>query len=248
MTRVIRAVLFDLDDTLLSINLTAFLTRYVGDVSRIVASIGGCGQARALAAAALGGRAMNDQGRTDAETNLALFSGIVERQTGVRVGEPVVREAIEFYEREVLPGRNNRMIAAHPKPGGAECVRAARDMGLRVALATNPAFSESCIRTRLSWAGLAASDFELVSHAGNSTRLKPSARYYQEFMGELGLLPEECLMVGNDARRDFPRPDIGLATAYVGHARPRRAVWSGSMADLPAALPAVVDRLNLTRG
>lgn len=37
---MIKAVLFDMDDTLLDINLTAFMTTYVADVSRILSSLG----------------------------------------------------------------------------------------------------------------------------------------------------------------------------------------------------------------
>ena len=117
-------------------------------------------------------------------------------------------------------------------------------MGLAAALATNPVFTRDCIATRLRWAGFATGDFDLVTHMGNSTRLKPQARYYQQTIAALGLVPEECLMVGNDARRDFPRPDIGLATAYVGHGRPGRAVWRGPLAKLAEDIPAVIDRLN----
>ena len=51
-------------------------------------------------------------------------------------------------------------------------------------------------------------------------------------------------MVGNDAVRDLPRADCGLRTAYVGHARPKRAVWRGSMAELARELPDLVRRLN----
>ena len=96
----------------------------------------------------------------------------------------------------------------------------------------------------MGWAGIEDAPFLRVSHSGNSTRLKPKARYYEEFVSAIGLAPSECLMVGNDARRDFPRPDIGMRTAYVGHACPRRAVWCGRMSELADALPAIIDELN----
>ena len=97
----------------------------------------------------------------------------------------------------------------------------------------------------MRWARIDDAPFERVSHLCNSTRLKPASRYYEEFVSALGLHPQECLMVGNDAKRDFPRPDIGISTIYVGHARPKRAIWSGRMSELAAALPAIVDRCNV---
>ena len=83
-------------------------------------------------------------------------------------------------------------------------------------------------------------DFALISCAENSTRSKPWAGYYEEFCGKLGVAPDECLMVGNDARRDFAHPECGLRTIYVGHARPKRAIWSGHMSDLTPALPRLI--------
>ena len=117
-------------------------------------------------------------------------------------------------------------------------------MGLTVALATNPTLTMDVDRVRMRWAGVDDIDFALVSHIANSTRTKPCARYYQEFAAQLGLAPQECLMVGNDAARDFPRPDIGMSTAYVGHGWPRKAVFRGPIEALGARLPEIVDLLD----
>ena len=241
---MIRAVLFDLDDTLLSINLGAFMARYTTDLAAIVAEVGRVSPARAAGALTRGYLAMADESRDDDLTNARVLAGVVRERTHVDLEDPVVAEALSFYDREVLPRRNGPLVRATPREGAREAVGRAREMGLVVALATNPAFSEECLRTRLGWAGLSPEDFDLVSHIRNSRRLKPRARYFQEFVAELALTPEECLMVGNDATRDFPRPDVGLRTAYVGHARPRRAVWRGSTAALARELPALVDRLD----
>lgn len=242
---MIKAVLFDMDATLLDINLTAFMGAYVADVSRILVRISGKPTLAFGGAWARGYLAIANEGRTDGLTNLELFSATVERLTGVPVADPAIADAISCYERTVLPRRRGGLVGARPMEGGIAAIERAREMGLAVALATNPSFSQDCIRVRMGWAGIADMPFARVSHMGNSTRLKPRARYYEEFVSALGLAPEECIMVGNDARRDFPHPDIGMPTAYVGHARPGRAAWSGRMSELADALPALVDRLNL---
>jgi hypothetical protein len=51
-------------------------------------------------------------------------------------------------------------------------------------------------------------------------------------------------MVGNDAKRDFPRPDIGLRTLYVGHAWPKRALWRGRSERLALDLSTIIDLAN----
>ena len=134
--------------------------------------------------------------------------------------------ALRFYERELLPRRGSGIVAARPMPGGREAVEMVCRLGLRTALATNPSFSGPCIHTRMKWANISDLPFERVSHMCNSTRLKPSARYYAEFTSALGLHPEE-------------------RTIYGGHARPSKAIWSGRMSELASELPVIVDRCNV---
>ena len=143
-----------------------------------------------------------------------------------------------------MPGFAGGVVGARPVEGAREAVDAVWSEGLTCALATNPTFSLACDRARMGWAGVDVDDFALVSTYSNSTRCKPSVRYYQEFANQLGVRLEECLMVGNDAHRDIVRPDCGLRTAYVGHGRPRGAVWRGPMAQFARELPQVVARLN----
>lgn len=241
---MIKAVLFDLDDTLLSINLAAFMARYTADLSGILARIGRVSPPRAAAALAAGYLAVQNEARDDNFTNAEIFTNTVKQRIPVDFSDDTVVDALDYYDREVLSRRNNSIIHAVPREGAHEAIEQARNMGLVVALATNPAFSEGCLQTRLGWAHLTLDMFDLVSHIGNSHRLKPHARYFQEFVAALKLTPEECLMVGNDATRDFPRPDVGLKTAYVGHAKPKRAVWRGDTAAFARELPALIDRLN----
>lgn len=242
---MIKAVLFDMDGTLLDINLTAFMTSYAADVSRIFSAISGRSALSFSVPLVRGYLALASVRRRDDLTNLELFFREFERLTGVPVGDPVISDALTCYERDVLPLRGGGVVAARPMEGGLEALERVDDLGLTCALATNPSFSENCIKARMRWARIDDAPFARVSHMGNSTRLKPTARYYEEFVGALGLAPEECLMVGNDARRDFPHPDVGLRTIYVGHARPRRAVWSGHMRDLARELPAIVELCNV---
>ena len=81
------------------------------------------------------------------------------------------------------------------------------------------------------WGELTDAPFELVTHMGNATRCKPDATYYLEQLQVMGLEPHEVLMVGNDPKRDFPSPDCGIQTAYVGQGKPGRATWRGTMED-----------------
>lgn len=241
---MIKAVLFDMDDTLLDINLTAFMTTYIADVSRILGAISGKNPASFGVPFARGYLAMGNPKRADGFTNAEVLCQTFEHLTGIPLADPVIADAITCYETDVLPSRQGGLVAAHPMEGGLAALECCQDMGLKIALATNPSFTENCIYVRMGWAGIADAPFERVSYMQNSTRLKPKARYYEEFISALGLTPEECLMVGNDAKRDFPKPNIGLRTIYVGHARPAKAVWAGRMSELACALPGIIERYN----
>ncbi|MCH3968725.1 MAG: HAD family hydrolase [Atopobiaceae bacterium] len=241
---MIKAVLFDMDDTLLSINLTAFvavhaakLTSMLSRISRTSAAPLGIAYTRAYLA-------ISAEGRTDSLTNDELFCQTFQRLTHIPLDDPAIADALDTFERTVTPRLSGGPVQARPRPGARKAVTSALDLGLDVALATNPSFSASCVRTRMEWADVADIDFVRVSSMENSTRVKPFARYYQEFAGAMGLTCDECLMVGNDASRDFPRPDCGLATAYVGHGWPKRAVWRGDPERLARDLPFLVDDLN----
>ena len=226
---MIKAVLFDLDNTLLDINLSAFIARYLWAEARVLARIGRTPLPLAYAWLSRCYLAVDSAARRDDLTGRELFDRTYQDLSGMPLDEPTVREAIDCLEGEWLDHLRGGITQARPRPGARRCVRRAQELGLTVALATNPVFSPAVDAARLRWAGLGDIDFALVSTLDNSRRSKPSARYYQEFIARLGLVPEECLMVGNDAGRDIPRPDIGLRTAYVGHGWPRAAVWRLSL-------------------
>lgn len=238
---MIKAVLFDLDDTLLRLNLTAFLGRYANGVSGLLSRAARVNRLRVAEAIGEGWLAAEGERRRDHMTNAELMDQIMLKRCGIRMDEPCIRELVDYYEAEFVPGLGGGIVRAEPMPGAHAAVDACWDAGLTCALATNPVLSLACDRARLGWAGFDETEFALISTAQNSTRAKPWAEYYTEFCGKLGFLPEECLMVGNDAKRDFPHPECGVRTVYVGHAKPTRAVWSGHMRDLAGALPRILD-------
>lgn len=241
---MIKAVLFDLDDTLVSLNLTAFLARYINGVSGLLTRATGVNRLRLAAAFGQGLLACENEKRADRLTNAQLIQKTVLDKTGVPLGEPEFRDLIDCFERTVVPRYGEGMVRAQAKPGAREAVDAVWGMGLVCALATNPVLSLECDRARMAWAGVYEDDFALITHSANSHRAKPWAGYYEETCAALGVTPAECLMVGNDARRDFAHPECGLRTIFVGHARPARAVWSGPIEDLAAELPRIVDACN----
>lgn len=241
---VIKAVLFDMDGTLLNLNFSAFIATYAADMSRLLGEVARCNPAPLGVAGARSYLAMTKENRTDELLNGEVFVRTFEKLTGIPLADPAIHAVMDCYEQEVLPNRNTSFVHAKPASGGRAAIECAKDMGLVVALATNPAFTEACIHARMGWAEIEDADFAFISHTRNCTRLKPHAAYYQQFCDRLGVAPEECLMVGNDATKDLCRPSLGMPVAYVGKRPTRRAQWTGTMSELARELPALIGRLN----
>ena len=95
-------------------------------------------------------------------------------------------------------------------PDAAKTVSELKGCGLRVALATNPIFPSYATESRIGWAGLEPSDFELYTTYENSRFSKPNLRYYSEILNVLGVKPQECIMVGNDVGEDMVAAKLGM--------------------------------------
>lgn len=95
-------------------------------------------------------------------------------------------------------------------PDAAKTVSELKGCGLRVALATNPIFPSYATESRISWAGLEPSDFELYTTYENSRFSKPNLNYYSEILNVLGVKPQECIMVGNDVGEDMVAAKLGM--------------------------------------
>lgn len=105
----------------------------------------------------------------------------------------------EFYENDF---QNAKAICGY-NPKTDIAVYTIKEMGFRIALATNPIFPSTATESRISWAGFDPNDFELYTTYENIGYCKPNPEYYKELARRLGVSPEQCLMVGNDVTEDM---------------------------------------------
>ncbi len=233
MTRRYRATLFDLDGTLIGLDVADFIPAYFEGISRFAARAGEDpeGFLERLRQAT---RAMiedDDPGTTNREVFEAhFFSGIGAAQ---RAREEACFEA--FYRLE-FPKLDRFCV---PIPGADHVLRTVDAGGLRRVLATNPLFPRVAIEMRLGWGGLAPGEFEALTTYENSRFCKPNPRYFSAIAEDLGLAPEEILMIGNDPLEDMAASEIGMDTFLVNHyVVPRRGVtpvptYRGALEDVP---------------
>lgn len=228
-----QAVLFDLDGTLLDIELESFLSAYFSALGPVIAAISGerISRDEALKAVIAGTQAMS----TDhpEHTNRAVFNKRFLELTGTNLDSPDALARIERFYTDEFPSLQD---AHGPRAGGVEAVQAAREAGMTVVLATNPIFPLAAIRERMRWAGLDETWFSSVTSYETSRACKPSSVYYRQIAQELGIEPGACLMVGDDAVLDLSAADIGMKTFFVGVGRPAAADWHGDMHDLRSLL------------
>ena len=199
---MIKAVLFDLDGTLLPMDQDRFVAKYLKELVRKLMPYG-YDPEKLMHGIYQGIAAMyaNDGSRNNEEAFWDAFTGIFGADS--RKDEPLF---LDFY--------NNEFHNAKTECGFATDVSALisliREKELRVILATNPLFPAVATRNRIRWAGLQPEDFELVTTFENSHYCKPNPAYYQEILGKMNLVPEECVMVGNDVTEDMVARELGM--------------------------------------
>lgn len=203
----IKAVLFDLDGTLLPMDQEIFTKSYFGKLSARMAHLGyeprhfiktiwEC-TAQMIA---------NDGSRTNGEVFWEGFCRVYGE--GARAHDV---ELDSFYRTDFQAVKADCGF----DPDAARAVRAIKARGMQVIVATNPFFPNVATESRIRWTGLEPEEFELYTTYENSRFCKPNLDYYREIMEKQGLKAEECLMVGNDADEDMVAEKLGMKTFLV---------------------------------
>ncbi|NLK51000.1 MAG: HAD family hydrolase [Syntrophomonadaceae bacterium] len=116
-----------------------------------------------------------------------------------------------FYEQEF----SSLVNVVQPSPLSSEILDLALAQGKRLVLATNPIFPSVATQERMRWAGIDAYPWQLITTYENSRYCKPHLAYYQDILQQLDLTPEKCLMIGNDVQEDVVASQLGIFTYLV---------------------------------
>ncbi len=228
---MIRAVLFDLDGTLLDIDINGFLSAYFRELGPVLATLTSRSPEGSLAALREATEAMF--GEHPGRTNRDVFDERFRAVTGVDLSASPASSAVDAFYRDRFPS----LRASHgPRDGAHDAVHRAREAGMKTVLATNPMFPRAAIVERLRWTGIDVEMFDLVTTYETSHACKPLPGYFLQIAESLSLAPEECLMVGDDPDLDLPASAVGMRTFYVGPGRPEGAHRCGSLLDFSGLL------------
>ncbi len=95
-------------------------------------------------------------------------------------------------------------------PRAKETIELCKELGYRVAIATEPIFPLTAMESRLRWAGVDPASVELITSSETSSFCKPELGYFREVANRLGVQCEECAMVGNDVGEDMAAEEVGM--------------------------------------
>ena len=231
---------FDLDGTLLPLNMNAFVAQYMEILKKldIKTSIGkhlsGYRLKRAF-------QYMLSPDHPDLSNEDAFFDYI---QTKCKISRSRLEPLFDLFYGEYF---DDLEVHAAREPMVREIVDIVKHKGYRLVLATNPIFPRIATEKRMRWAGLDEKDFVYITTFDNSRYSKPHLGYYQDVLDNLKLSAEQCIMIGNNVFEDLCALSLGfdafLLTDYlIGDIRKAPECAKGNYSDLKKwaeALPAV---------
>ena len=204
--------LFDLDGTLLNIEVDEFLKYYFGALSEKFSDL--CDSKEefiGLLTASTEKMIRNDGSRSNQE---AFMDDFMEK---LNVEEEDEAQKIKgrfdnFYQTDF------KELAKYfklDKETPAEIIKYLKSKGKKLVLATNPLFPVEAVEARLEWVNIDPTDFALITNYENMSYAKPNPEYYQEILEKIEESPDNCLMIGNDLKEDAVASRLGIETMIV---------------------------------
>ncbi len=198
-----KAILFDLDGTLLPLDEKLFVDIYFTELSKVFSDYNI--DSKKLVETiwtATGDMIKNDGKKTNEEVFWDRFESVIDADVSNVKGLLANFYANQFFNKVKRSSTENSLAKV--------AVELAKKNGRKVILATNPVFPEDAL-VRLKWTGLDVDDFDYVTHYSNSSFSKPNPKYYLDLCEKFDVEPKDCLMIGNDEREDiFAASSIGM--------------------------------------
>lgn len=198
----LQTILFDLDGTLLPMDQNRFVQSYFKRLAAKMAPVGY--EPKQLVDCVWRGTAAMIR-NNGTQSNEQVFWDVFVSQYGT----DALKDRAEFdafYHMEFQAVANDCGFT----PEAARLIEDAKAAGYRLVLATNPVFPAIATESRIRWAGLDPSVFELYTTYENTGYCKPNPDYYRDILQRLHIRAEDCLMVGNDVDEDMVAATLGM--------------------------------------
>jgi FMN phosphatase YigB (HAD superfamily) len=207
---MLKAVLFDLDNTLILFEEETFLLSYYPVMMARFAGVFPDGKFAQRLMKATAVLRDNDGSKINRELFMEALCD----------GQNVKRDEVwERFEQFFSLDFDLFRDAVTAAPGAKEAFAHVREQELKIVVATNPIWPLAVQQKRLAWAGLGGIDVDLVTHIDNMSFCKPGLGYYLQVCQLIGVEPGECLMVGNDPANDMVAARVGMKTYQTTDSR-----------------------------
>jgi FMN phosphatase YigB (HAD superfamily) len=244
---VIKAILFDLDDTLLRLDSGGgFVRRYMMGFGAVLrkhypeALPNNQEEAEARLASALRGAVgqIIDHGVPTISNRTRFITYLLECFDGPSLSAAQMTALFDEFHAE---GYQQLAEMVTPIDGAMNLLEGLINDGYKVVIATNPLFPLDAVRHRMHWGRLNPDlPFSWITNMDHLHFAKPTAAYYEEILARIGVEAEEALMVGDAVDLDIiPARQVGMATFWIndGHHQPDdptsvEADGQGALADL----------------
>ncbi len=203
----ITTILFDLDGTLLPMDQKQFVHAYLKGLCAKTAPYGYEPKKIADSIWAGVGAMVNNSGE---QTNEAVFWDVFSHIHG-QDSQKDIPIFDDYYHNEFQLVQSACGFQPMTKP----LIDMLTEKGLRIVLATNPIFPSIATESRIRWAGIQPEDFCLYTTYENSRHSKPNLDYYRDILNQLQLVPEECMMIGNDVEEDMIAAQLGMKVFLI---------------------------------
>ncbi|MGE5581892.1 MAG: HAD family hydrolase, partial [Bacillota bacterium] len=199
-------ILFDLDGTLLPLEMEKFAKIYFEEMGRKFHDLIDPKQLVSHIWTATEAMVRNVEPRVNAEVFMERFGRLI----GGDLAE-YQKRFDEYYDQGFLKVKD----AVAENLLMQESVRMLKSKGFKLVIATNPLFPRKAILRRIEWAGFNPEEFSYISCYERNHYCKPQIHFYTEVLQEIGKQPEQCLMVGNDVQEDLIASKLGIATFLI---------------------------------
>ncbi|MGM0549203.1 MAG: HAD family hydrolase [Bacillota bacterium] len=225
---------FDLDGTLLNIELEEFLKYYFEALSQKFNDL--CSDSKKFSQilmAATEKMIKNDGSCKNQAAFMQDFRDKLELNDQAEA-ENIKARFDEFYQSDFSKLAQNFDL---DKKVPSRIIQYLKAQNKRLVLATNPLFPKEAVIARLKWIGIEAANFELITHYENMSYAKPNPNYYQEILTKIDAEPANCLMIGNDLKEDAVATEVGIETIIIEDNLINRKgsdypiSWQGSLAE-----------------
>ncbi len=224
----IRAILFDLDGTLIDVDLNQFIPSYLKSLANSVAQLI---PPKKFVSALL-----------KASESVNINDGLISNEDAFANAffpiDGYSKEDIDPYFDKFYENKFKELKKfTTKKPMAQKVVQKAFDNDFKVIIATTPVLPMTAIMQRLEWGGVGNFSYSLVTSIENSYATKPNLLYYQLIFKYLNLSPNECLMVG-DEDKDMICAKLGSQTFLVPssntnmNSKTPKPTYTGELKDL----------------